>query len=161
VGTTSSASSVTIDNVDMRHAANSGRTGALLNRLMEETGRPISILDGDGTTVVRSRKQSFCIVPTDAVDLTVPGAVPQPWSHRLGSRCGYGGSLWVRTALAPGWADTYDKSLPCQWVDVTDLAAGEYTLRATLNLPRPDSALPVLVERDHDNNTIEVPVTIE
>lgn len=32
VGTTSSASDVTIGNVDMRHAANSGRTGALLNR---------------------------------------------------------------------------------------------------------------------------------
>jgi hypothetical protein len=29
---TSSADNVTIDNVDMRHAANSGRTGALLNR---------------------------------------------------------------------------------------------------------------------------------
>jgi parallel beta-helix repeat protein len=32
VGTTSSANDVTIDNVDMRHAANSGRTAALLNR---------------------------------------------------------------------------------------------------------------------------------
>jgi hypothetical protein len=54
----------------------------------------------------------------------------------------------------------YEADLPCQWIDVTDVPPGDYVLRATLNQPRPESALPVLVERDYDNNVVEVPVTI-
>lgn len=63
--------------------------------------------------------------------------------------------------ISRGFADSYESDLPCQWIDVTDVPPGDYTLRATLNQPRPDSALPLLNERDYDNNTVEVPVSLQ
>jgi hypothetical protein len=32
-----------------------------------------------------------------------------------------------------GWADLYPSTLPCQWIDVTDVAAGSYDLCVILN----------------------------
>jgi hypothetical protein len=37
---------------------------------------------------------------------------------------------------------------------------GPYTLRISLNRPRADSALPLLNERDHGNNILEVDVVV-
>ncbi|MFO0631773.1 MAG: lysyl oxidase family protein [Nannocystaceae bacterium] len=62
--------------------------------------------------------------------------------------------------ISRGWADIYESALPCQWIDVTDVPAGDYTLRATVNQARSDWAVPLLVERDYDNNTVFVPVTL-
>lgn len=62
--------------------------------------------------------------------------------------------------ISRGHADIYESDLPCQWVDVTDVPPGDYTLRVVLNQPRPESALPLLVERDYGNNAVEVPVTL-
>lgn len=108
-----------------------------------------SILDADKKRVVRSRKQSFCIVPTDAVDLTVPGAVAQPWSHRFSSRCGQGESLWVRTALPAGWADTYFQWVAGQSFKITDLPNGRYYVRLHVN-PRG-----LLYDANPDNDIVD------
>jgi hypothetical protein len=62
--------------------------------------------------------------------------------------------------IGAGYGDIYEDVLPCQWIDVTDVPPGDYTLRAVLNQPRDDSALPMLVERDYANNTVEVAVTL-
>ncbi|MCX4247864.1 lysyl oxidase family protein [Paraliomyxa miuraensis] len=62
--------------------------------------------------------------------------------------------------ISRGYADIYESDLPCQWIDVTDVPPGDYTIRAALNQARADSAVPVLVERDYDNNVVEVPVTL-
>lgn len=62
--------------------------------------------------------------------------------------------------ISRGYADIYESDLPCQWIDVTDVPPGDYTIRAALNQPRADSAVPVLVERDYGNNVVEVPVTL-
>jgi hypothetical protein len=59
-----------------------------------------------------------------------------------------------------GYADTYAVGLPCQWIDITGVPPGDYTLRILLNQPRADSLLPPLVERDYGNNIHEVGVTI-
>lgn len=47
-------------------------------------------------------------------------------------------------------ADVYGAELPCQWVDVTDLAPGRYILRVTSNFDRR------LVETNYTNNVVEV-----
>ena len=62
--------------------------------------------------------------------------------------------------VSRGFSDFYESGLPCQWVDVTGVAAGDYTLRITLNEPRPEHALAMLNERDYTNNLLEVAVTI-
>lgn len=52
---------------------------------------------------IRSRKQAFCLAPTDPIDLTVAGAV---WrSEHMGfSQCGSATSTWIREILPTGWA---------------------------------------------------------
>lgn len=43
---------------------------------------------------------------------------------------------------------------------VTDVPPGDHVLRATLNQVRPDSALPLLVERRYDDSVVEVSVSV-
>ncbi|MEZ4430654.1 MAG: lysyl oxidase family protein, partial [Nannocystaceae bacterium] len=62
--------------------------------------------------------------------------------------------------ISRGFSDFYDAGLPCQWIDITDVPPGDYTLRVSLNQPPSYAALPTLNERDYANNTLEVPVTI-
>lgn len=93
---------------------------------------------GDGGEVVaRGRKQGFCLMDSAPVSGTGPGRYD----------CDLQG-------ISPGWADVYDRTLDCQWIDVTGVAPGAYRLRLTAN---PDFAF---LEADHSNNTLEVPVTI-
>ncbi|HSI81531.1 MAG TPA: lysyl oxidase family protein [Solirubrobacterales bacterium] len=83
-----------------------------------------------GGATVRSRKQSFCIVPTDPVDLTVLGA---EWFPSIGSSCGDPGSIWIREKLPVGWADTYYQSVAGQAFDITKVPNGRYLLRLEVN----------------------------
>ncbi|MDQ3619062.1 MAG: lysyl oxidase family protein [Actinomycetota bacterium] len=87
----------------------------------------------DTSEVVRSRKQSFCIAPTDAVDLTVPGAFYNPWELGFGSTCGQPSSIWVREVLQPGWGDTYYQSVAGQAFDITNVPNGDYLLETSVN----------------------------
>jgi hypothetical protein len=92
-----------------------------------------SLIEASGRRVVRGRKQSFCLAPTDAVDLTVPRAT---WVGRpadLETSCGSPLSIWIRETLAVGWGDTYGASLPGQAFDVTKLPNGRYHLRTQAN----------------------------
>lgn len=95
------------------------------------------LLDGDAV-VVAGRKQAFCILDTFQRDLAQP-------SH--GYNC-------TNQGLTAGWGDIYTRSLPCQWLDVTELPAGTYTLRVTIN---PDQLLP---ESDLTNNVYTKEVTL-
>jgi hypothetical protein len=88
------------------------------------------LLDESLERVVRSRKQSFCLAPTDAIDLTVDGAV---WSGDWGSRCGWEGSLWIRETLPTGWGDTYYQGVPGQSFDITDVSNGTYWVEVRAN----------------------------
>lgn len=60
------------------------------------------LLDASNAAI-RSRKQAFCLAPTDPIDLTVAGAV---WrSEHMGfSQCGSATSTWIREILPTGWA---------------------------------------------------------
>lgn len=56
--------------------------------------------------------------------------------------------------ISAGCADVYDASLDCQWVDITNVSPGDYTLRVTTN---PNAQLP---ELDYTNNSAEVRIRI-
>jgi hypothetical protein len=81
---------------------------------------------------VRSRKQAFCLAPTDPIDLVVDGAVWRP--DQLGfSRCGSATSTWIREVLPTGWGDTYYQGVPGQSFDITALPNGTYRIEVRAN----------------------------
>ena len=79
--------------------------------------------------VVRSRKQAFCLAPTDPIDITVERADWSPFDG-LGTMCGSRSALWVREVLQAGWGDTYFQSVPGQSWDITNLPNGWYYARS-------------------------------
>lgn len=95
------------------------------------------LLDGAGALVVAGHKQAFCLMDTD--DRGGGGAARYT--------CDFQG-------ISAGWADTYGAWLDCQWIDISTVPAGEYTLRLEVN------PLRLLEERDYGNNVIDLPVTI-
>ena len=56
--------------------------------------------------------------------------------------------------LQAGWEDVYDKSLDCQWIDITGLKPGAYVLKAYVNRGRR------LPERNFRNNSFTLRITV-
>jgi hypothetical protein len=56
--------------------------------------------------------------------------------------------------ISAGCADVYDATLDCQWVDITDVSPGDYTLRVTTN---PNAQIS---ELDYTNNSASVRIRI-
>lgn len=83
--------------------------------------------------LVRSRKQAFCLAPTNAIDLTVERASYSPWEAGIGTMCGSESALWVREVLQTGWADTYYQGIPGQAWNITTLPNGWYYARIDVN----------------------------
>jgi hypothetical protein len=96
------------------------------------------LIDAAGTTVLTGRKQGFCLRDNEAA---VAGAGPAKYT------CDYQG-------LSAGWEDIYDKSLDCQWLDISDIVAGSYILRVVCN---PDA---MFQESNYENNVVDVSITI-
>lgn len=97
----------------------------------------VDLSDGSGVVAV-TQKQAFCLMDS------------QPWGSPTGGpyyTCGNQG-------ITPGWADVYSADLDCQWVDVTDVPPGAYTLRLLVD---PFGQFP---EIDETNNATLVSVTI-
>ena len=91
------------------------------------------LLDADQELVRRSRKEAFCLAPTDAIDLTLPNANWRPGSTGLDTACGGAESIWIREILDVGWGDTYHQSLPGQSFDVTRVPNGVYYIEVATN----------------------------
>ena len=106
-----------------------------------------ALLGADQMQVVRSEKTGFCLAPTDAIDMTAPGAEWNPYSIGLGTACGSRSSIWTREVLPAGWGDTYFQGLPGQSFDITDLPNGIYFIAVQAN---PDG---ILIEASTGNNT--------
>ncbi len=87
--------------------------------------------------VTTAHKQSFCLEDSENV---IVGAPP------VGYAC-------TNQGISRGWADVYGRGLPCQWVDITDLPHGTYTLRITVN------PLHTIPESDTSNNVFSSTVT--
>lgn len=96
-------------------------------------------LVGPSGVVATGRKQAFCLEDTDQIDPNKPGQ---------GFTCEYQG-------ISAGWADQYSVSLPCQWIDVTDVPPGDYTLRISIN---PEQ---ILAESSYDDNVFETAVQVD
>jgi Lysyl oxidase len=100
------------------------------------------LLDADKQSVVRSRKQSFCLANTDAIDYTVPGANWHPWNTDLNTACGGRDALSVREVLDVGSGDTYSQYRAGQAFRLKGLPNGKYFVEVmanpTGNLHEPD-----------------------
>ncbi|MDG2303486.1 MAG: lysyl oxidase family protein [Candidatus Binatia bacterium] len=98
------------------------------------------LLDDDGMLVAPGRKQGFCLEDT----------TPSSRSTRMGRRY-----YCENQGLQVGWADHYPREIDCQWIDVTDVPPGDYTLRVHWN---PQG---LLEDDDMTNNEGLVAVTLE
>jgi len=107
------------------------------------------LLDAAKNYVARSRKQSFCLANTDAVDYTVPGADWQPENTDLATACGDEGALSIREVLSAGSGDTYAQYRAGQAFKIGDLPNGVYYIRVEGNPERN------LTESDTTNNVAD------
>jgi len=98
------------------------------------------LLNSNGTTVVTGRKMAFCMEDTIR------------WSQTAGTTRLY--SCNRVQGIQVGWADVYDKAVPCQWLDVTGLPGGNYILEMTLD------PYNKIAEVTKTNNVTRIPITI-
>jgi hypothetical protein len=112
------------------------------------------LLDASGHRIVLSDKQSFCLAPTDPIDLTAPGSAWQPDQAMLWSACSGEDAIWLREVLPAGWGDTYYQSVAGQSFDITGLANGHYQVRVTTD---PNNRL---LETSYANNVGLVKIVI-
>ncbi len=98
------------------------------------------LLDSAREVVAPGHKQAFCLMDYE------------PWSEGISwsdanYHCGFQG-------ISTGFADTYGAFLDCQFVDITDVAPGDYTLRIQVNYEH------LVGESDYNNNLLDVAVSI-
>ncbi|MEW1550333.1 lysyl oxidase family protein [Streptomyces tsukubensis] len=93
------------------------------------------LLTEDRKEALRSDKEAFCLVNTDAVDYTLKSADWRPHGTDLSSACGQGEpqALSIRQSLAVGSGDTYSRDLPGQSFDITDVPNGTYWIQVVAN----------------------------
>ena len=112
------------------------------------------VVDAESNELVRSSKQSFCLAPTDPVDLSIDGAAWDVWSTGLGTACGGPDALWIREVLPLGWGDTYYQARG-QAFNVTDLPNGRYYVEMEAN------PLGLLMEQDATNNAVRREIVLK
>lgn len=97
------------------------------------------LLNSSGAEAARGLKVGFCLLDTVRWD---PNASSQPRYT-----CSNQG-------IQKGWSDIYDSTLDGQWIDITGLPDGNYTLEVAVNPQR------TIVESNYDNNITRIPVSI-
>lgn len=98
-----------------------------------------TLLDTNGNVVAGGHKVGFCLEDVRA------------WSPTANPATRYNCN---NQGIQAGWADVYAAGLPCQYIDITGLDAGDYTLRMVVN------PVGLIVEATTNNNVTLVPVTI-
>lgn len=84
-----------------------------------------------GRGTFRGAKVGFCFLDSDPWNLNLPG---ESGSYYRGSWCANSPSaLQNRMGISVGWGDEYEWYLAWQWVDITGLPSGTYTLRAKVD----------------------------
>lgn len=78
--------------------------------------------------VRRGTKVGFCFLDSYRYNLAMPGAPQsQVYPERL---CGDRGDLTNRMGLSVGWGDDYPANFAYQWIDISTLVPGDYTVQA-------------------------------
>jgi hypothetical protein len=98
------------------------------------------LLNASGSVVVTGRKMAFCLEDTKRWRSTAPTA------RRYSCNTVQG--------IQAGWADVYDKAVPCQWIDITGIPGGTYTLELVID---PNNHI---AEENEGNNVTRLPVSI-
>jgi hypothetical protein len=98
------------------------------------------LLDSDRNVVALGKKVSFCLLDLERWD---PSAAEE------------GKFDCQDQGIQSGWADVYDSGLPGQWIEITGIPPGTYTLEVTMNADQ------ILEEVDYTNNSTSIEVTIE
>lgn len=99
------------------------------------------LFDMMGRQAGYGHKQSFCLLDMERR----PGAPDVPRAQRYACN---------NQGIHAGWADIYDRSLDCQYIDVTDVPAGRYRLQARINTECH------LRESDYSDNIAEVDIDV-
>jgi len=85
------------------------------------------VWSADGV-VRRGTKVGFCFLDSRRYNLSLPGAPQsQVYPERL---CGDRGDLSNRMGLSVGWGDEYPANFAYQWIDISTLPPGDYTVLA-------------------------------
>ncbi len=75
-------------------------------------------------TIKRGHKQGYCYIDSVNIKSNYPGkfgcGIP-PFTRQL------------TQGITAGWADIYDSETDCQWIDITGLSAGNYSLSVVVN----------------------------
>lgn len=100
-----------------------------------------ALLDLEGHTLLTGRKQAYCMEDTERIAAGPKVACNKEYN------CDNQG-------IQRGWSDLYGNTLDCQWLDITDVAPGNYQLQVSLNPAR------AFQEVTLDNNITTIPVTI-
>ena len=93
-----------------------------------------------GVPVANGNKVGFCLRDSSRFNLAAPASVRYT--------CDFQG-------IQAGWADIYDASLPCQWIDLTGVAPGLYALEIEVN---PEGRL---LETSRSNNITRMSLVLD
>lgn len=101
---------------------------------------------------LRDSKIGFCFFDTNPRYLSLPGA-PRTARYRE-STCGGRTATSTRSGISVGWGDRYAWNFAYQWIDITGLPSGTYTLRSAVDL------FSYFVESSESNNCSYVRLSI-
>ncbi|MGH3978035.1 MAG: lysyl oxidase family protein [Pseudonocardiaceae bacterium] len=107
------------------------------------------IISSNGLNPVVGTKRGFCVIDTDKAK-----EFEGQRDDKTYTECGYGTTIHGNQGISVGWADTYGRKLPGQWIDVTNVPAGDYILDVETNPERS------FQEARYDNNSASKPVTV-
>jgi hypothetical protein len=112
------------------------------------------LVDMSGREVGRGHKQSFCLEDFGPwMGMGAPTCRNRPGQPEDPPGCVQPYTC-SNQGIHAGNHDIYDRSLDCQYVDVTDVPPGQYILRARINVDR------VVAESNYDDNVAEMVVTV-